>query len=268
MKLLMTQLTHQDPLKPMDHEQFSAQLAQFSSLEQLTNIGQGIQGLRTGQGDEAKLQALSMIGKSVRAPGNEVQLVEGQSVAIRHSFGPEVTPTKASIYDSNGKLVREMSIPKGKGSDITWDGKNTDGGQLPAGKYTFRVTGTGKNGDAQDAGAEVTGKVTGMEMDGQVPTLIVQTPSGQTKVDLAKIKHVLLDESGDAKADPKMTSASPKTTKPASPAMPVGGIKIDMSELAPQEGEASAEAEKESNADSAEAMQSLPFAQLMERFRQ
>src|SRR4051794_3847714 len=71
MKLLMTQLRHQDPLKPMDQQEFAAQLAQFGSLEQLTNIGAGIQNLRTGMGEGAKLQALGMIGKRVQATGNE-----------------------------------------------------------------------------------------------------------------------------------------------------------------------------------------------------
>ena len=58
LKLLMAQLQNQDPLKPMDHQEFVAQLAQFGSLEQLTNIQKGIEGLHSGIGDEAKLSAL------------------------------------------------------------------------------------------------------------------------------------------------------------------------------------------------------------------
>ena len=82
MKLLMTQIKYQDPLKPMDHHEFAAQLAQFGSLEQLSNIGAGIKGLKTGLGEGQKLQALSMIGKQVQITDNEVELKQGQGVVI------------------------------------------------------------------------------------------------------------------------------------------------------------------------------------------
>ena len=72
LKLLMAQLRNQDPLKPMDHQEFATQLAQFGQLEQLTNIGSGIQGLRTGMGEGSKLQALGMIGKRLSVTINEI----------------------------------------------------------------------------------------------------------------------------------------------------------------------------------------------------
>ncbi|MGU9537301.1 flagellar hook assembly protein FlgD, partial [Proteus mirabilis] len=79
---LMTQLQHQDPLNPMDHKEFSAQLAQFSSLEQLTNIGNGIQGLKGEMGSDAKLQALGFIGKKVQAAGGELEFKENVTARI------------------------------------------------------------------------------------------------------------------------------------------------------------------------------------------
>src|SRR5687767_7073610 len=90
MKLLMTQLRHQDPMKPMDHHEMGTQLAQFSQLEQLSNIGAGIQGLRSDRGDDAKLQAIGMIGKRVQAAGNDVNLVEGEAVTLRPNIKGDV----------------------------------------------------------------------------------------------------------------------------------------------------------------------------------
>jgi flagellar basal-body rod modification protein FlgD len=264
MKLLMTQLTNQDPLKPMDHEQFSAQLAQFSSLEQLTNIGKGIDGLRTGQGDESKLQALSMIGKTVKAPGNEVQMLEGQSVTLHHSFGPDVKPTQADVFDSNGKKVREIAITKNDGSDIKWDGKTSDGVQLPSGKYTYRLHGTGKNGETQDAGVELNGKVMGMVMDGQTPTLIIQTPSGQSRIELTKVTQVMLDDGSAPATVPATPLAKPiVVAKPAANS----AVKVDMSAVAPQIAE-----EAESSETVPEQLSNRPsdaqIAQIMEKFKQ
>ena len=127
MKLLMVQLQNQDPLKPMDHHEFAAQLAQFGSLEQLTNIHKGIEGLHSGMGDEAKLSALGMIRKKVQAAGNEVELLEGQSVTLTHGSKENVQPVKAQIYTDGGKIVREIELSSKPGSqEIQWDGKDSE----------------------------------------------------------------------------------------------------------------------------------------------
>lgn len=195
MKLLMTQLQHQDPMKPMDHQEFGTQLAQFSQLEQLNNIGAGIQGLRTDRGDDSKLQALGMIGKKIHASGNEVNLTSGEDVAIRPALKEGVQPAKVSIYDANAKLVRELDLAgKPPGEAISWDGKNQEGTALPSGKYAFRVYGVGRDGQAQELGTELSGRVTGVDVNGKSPLLVVQTEKGTVRLELAKVSQVSLDE--------------------------------------------------------------------------
>ncbi|MBI1859983.1 MAG: flagellar hook assembly protein FlgD [Deltaproteobacteria bacterium] len=193
MKLLMAQLQHQDPLKPMDHQEFAAQLAQFGQLEQLTNIGSGISGLKAGMGDDAKLQAISMIGKRIAANGSEVELISGQNVALSANLPESVKPVKAQISDANGRLVREIDL-KENSKEILWDGKDQDGTALPSGKYQFRVQGAGPNGMTQDTGSELSGRVVGVEMDGTVPTLVVQSENGQSKIAMAKVRRVMVDD--------------------------------------------------------------------------
>ena len=90
LRLLMTQLKNQDPLNPKDHEQFATQLAQFSSLEQLSNIGKGIDKLQGGMSSEEKLQALGMIGKEVKASGNKVELLHGKEVSLEYLPDKEI----------------------------------------------------------------------------------------------------------------------------------------------------------------------------------
>jgi len=191
LKLLMAQLNNQDPLKPMEHQEFSAQLAQFGSLEQLQNIHKGIESLQGGMGNEAKLSALGMIGKSVSANGNEVELMEGQPVNLSFSSKEGITPIKAQIYTDGGKLVRELDInPRTAQAGLSWDGKDQEGSSMPSGKYTFRVQGVNPNGQAEELGAKLSGRVTAVEMNGNQPVLIVQTSSGQAKLDLAKVTSV------------------------------------------------------------------------------
>jgi len=191
LKLLMAQLNNQDPLKPMEHQEFSAQLAQFGSLEQLQNIHKGIESLQGGMGSEAKLSALGMIGKSVSANGNEVDLIEGQAVNLSFSAKEGVAPVKAQIYSEGGKLIRELDInSRTAEAALAWDGKDQEGKTMQSGKYTFRVQGVNSNGQAEEMGAKLSGRVTAVEMNGNQPVLVVQTSSGQTKLDLTKVTSV------------------------------------------------------------------------------
>ncbi|MFM8269324.1 MAG: flagellar hook assembly protein FlgD [Pseudomonadota bacterium] len=196
LKLLMAQLNNQDPLKPMEHQEFSAQLAQFGSLEQLQNIHKGIENLQGGMGNESKLSALGMIGKTITANGNEVDLMEGQSVNLSFSKKDGVTPVKAQIYSDQGKLVRELEMnAKASEAGLTWDGKDQEGQGLPSGKYTFRVQGVNPSGQAEELGAKLSGRVTAVEMNGNNPILVVQTSSGTAKLELAKVNSVAQEAS-------------------------------------------------------------------------
>lgn len=244
LKLLMAQLNNQDPLKPMEHQEFSAQLAQFGSLEQLQNIHKGIENLQGGMGNESKLSALGMIGKTITANGNEVDLMEGQPVNLSFSKKEGVTPVKAQIYSDQGKVVRELDL-NAKTSDggLTWDGKDQDGKGLPSGKYTFRVQGVNPSGQAEELGAKLSGRVTAVEMNGNNPVLVVQTSSGNTKLDLAKVSSV----AQDSKETVSIPNAAPVTKEQVlKPAVKetVTIPKLNESEITPRE-EATSENEVE-----------------------
>ncbi len=208
MKLLMAQLQHQDPLNPMDHKEFGAQLAQFASLEKLTQIGDGIHKLEGGMGEDAKLQALGMIGKRVKANSAEVALIENQPVDIQLNRENGFKPLKVSIFSGDGKFVRELDVdPKDEGKKVTWDGKDKDGMALVAGKYLFRVAGAGPDGKSKEMDANLSGKVIGVEMAGNMPMLLVDTANGQVKIELAKVQNIGTDE-GEKKAEPKAVTQS------------------------------------------------------------
>jgi len=240
LKLLMAQLNNQDPLKPMEHQEFSAQLAQFGSLEQLQNIHKGIENLQGGMGNESKISAIGMIGKQVRANGNEVDLMEGQSVNLTFGKKEGINPIKAQVYSEGGKMVREMDIdPRTQSGEINWDGKDQDGKVLPSGKYTFRVQGVGLSGQAEELGAELSGRVTAVEMNGNNPVLVVQTASGTSKLDMAKVRSVAQDSTpattnngSNGKVNSSQSASSPKPQGvEISKAPTQNSVPVDMSEL-------------------------------------
>jgi len=210
MKLLMTQLRYQDPINPMNHQEFATQLAQFSSLEQLSNIGQGIQGLKTGMSEQAKAQAIGLIGREVKATGGQVHLGATGPVGVSlPSAGPR--PVKAVVIDGSGRLVREIEIPKSaENARLEWDGKDGNGTRLPAGKYAMKVFGVDTEGQSREVQGEVGGTVTGIDLAAESPVLILRTEGGaSTRVDLASIASV------STGSGPEKSSAS------AAPAVPV-----------------------------------------------
>lgn len=223
MKLLMTQLQNQDPLKPMDHHEFASQLAQFGSLEQLQNIQKAVETLHTGYGEGTKFNALNLIGKRVDASSSEVDLISGQTVSLRFNRKEDSQPTGAIVYGEGGKIVREVPIdPRSRSSEIDWDGKDQDGKQLPSGKYTFRVQGTDKTGQATELSSELSGRVTGVDMNGKTPSLVVKTSSGEIKIELGKVKNIRSDEKAE----------EPSLSKPQNE------IKIPVPRMAPADPDA------------------------------
>jgi len=143
LKLLTTQLQHQDPLNPMDNSEFVAQLSQFSSLEQLTNANDNLQGLAVGMSSVGNATMVNLIGKEVRAVGDGFKK-DSNSETLHFDLGSAAENVTLSIYDADGNVVLQKglgSLDEGEAS-FTWDGKSSSGVPLGNGNYTFAVTAT------------------------------------------------------------------------------------------------------------------------------
>jgi len=153
LKLLITQLQHQDPMEPQDSQQFAAQLAQFTSLEELQKLNS-----TSTQGVETNLMlaqtinntmAATMIGKEVKAIGNTVILDQGGTPPISFQTGGFADNVTITVHDAAGVAVDTISmqlVAKGDHT-ITWDAKNSHGDDIPSGEYTFSVSATNAAGE-------------------------------------------------------------------------------------------------------------------------
>jgi flagellar basal-body rod modification protein FlgD len=162
LKMLVTQLKYQDPLKPLDGTDFATQLAQFSSVEQLTNINDNLSQsldanylLAQSIGNSL---AAGMIGKDVRATGNGFHVTgSSDEVRIGYTLSGAATDVSVDIY-RNGTLVKTI-----KGSGESGDNALTVSG-LDGGDYTFKVT--AKDGDtALSASTYLYGTITGVRFN-------------------------------------------------------------------------------------------------------
>ena len=164
LNLLVTQLKHQDPLNPMDSADFTAQLAQFSSLEQLENANTNLETLISAQTDMSSDQALSYIGKTVLAYGNIVNKTEGVMEDIQFELGENAEKVYIQIYDSEGNLVRnieEGEMEMGTNS-YSWDGLDSDGNEVDDGAYTFEVYGFDASEESIDTVWFIEAPITGV----------------------------------------------------------------------------------------------------------
>ena len=174
LNLLVTQLQHQDPLNPADSTEFTAQLAQFSSLEQLNNINDNLKNMELFQTSMTNSQAVSYIGKEITANGNTVQLESGRPVECKFELEASAALAVISVYDVNGGFVKSFEtgpLDSGRQS-AAWDGTDRNGSPVSAGLYRFEVQAV----DADNQDLRVTplmsSVVTGVSFKDQTASLI------------------------------------------------------------------------------------------------
>ena len=141
LNLLITQLQNQDPLNPTDSTEFTAQLAQFSSLEQLGNVNENLKQLQDFQASINNSQAVSLIGKEITANGHSLSLTGGQPVACDFKLDRDASVVGVSIYDHTGEFVKSFEGQNLAAGNHTlhWDGTNQNGSPAASGDYTFEV---------------------------------------------------------------------------------------------------------------------------------
>jgi flagellar basal-body rod modification protein FlgD len=171
--LLTTQLQNQNPLDPLDTNQFTQQLVQFASVEQQLKTNDQLTTLVSLQQTAQSTQALGFVGKTAMVDGSTATMTKGSANWI---LGVKTDSTvNVSIASSTGQTVFTGSyqVNAGDGQAFGWDGKGNDGTQWPDGKYTITATAVDSAGNSVAISTEIVGTVSSVDLTQSPPLLSI-----------------------------------------------------------------------------------------------
>lgn len=188
LKLLVTQMKNQDPLNPLDNAQVTSQMAQISTVSGIDKLNTTLQTMAASFAANQSLQATSMIGHGVLAPGSALTLQNGGATA-GVDLPQTVDRLTVTIKDSAGIAVHTVELgPQPAGTiAFQWDGVTDSGATAASGTYSFAVSAQ-QGGNTVNAGTLSYGRVNGVSNGAQGVTLDVD---GLGVVALSDVRQVM-----------------------------------------------------------------------------
>ena len=191
--LLLAQLQNQDPLNPMESYEFTGQLAQFTQIEQLTDIKDLVEsGIESNNNLASTIQstlAVNMIGKEVTINTSTLKFDGTNGVKFMFDAPTEAETLGISVYNSDGNLVKNLDMTSFETgtNTVTWDGKDSDGNTVESGDYYVSVAYKNEEGSSYNLQTYINGKITGLKYKSGETYVVV---NGQ-EIKLSNLKEIL-----------------------------------------------------------------------------
>ncbi len=179
LQLMIAQLQNQDPLEPLDGTDYSAQLAQFSSLEQMKNINDSINvaidaNYLLTQSINNTMTA-TLIGKDVKIASDTIVYDNQESTDIGYQLPADAKNVEVTIKDESGKIVKTFeNLERGEGEyKLSWDFTDNDGNSVKSGNYTYEVKAETMNGEDMAVTQYLIGRIDGVRFSSEGTALVV-----------------------------------------------------------------------------------------------
>jgi flagellar basal-body rod modification protein FlgD len=184
--LLTTQLKNQDPTSPMDSNQFTQQLVEFSQVEQQIDTNDNLKTMISQGQSQGAAMATGYLGKKVTVTDGRAALTQG-AASWNYDLGGTAAATALTVTNAAGQVVYSGAGETTAGTHVfSWDGKDRNGNQLPDGAYKLSVAAKAADGSAVTAAVSSTGLVDEIDMSGSEPQLMI----GPLSIGLAQIANV------------------------------------------------------------------------------
>ena len=186
LSILTTQLKNQNPMDPLDTNQFTSQMVEFTGVEQQLKTNEYLEALIKANEGSFASQAVSYIGKAVTAFGDEAQMKDGNA-EWTYGVTSDAPESKITIKNAAGAVVftEDKALTQGE-STYTWDGKDKDGSLLPEGQYSLDIEAKNTDGKIIDNYTMTKGIVDTVDFAGEEPILTING----NKVKLSSVAKV------------------------------------------------------------------------------
>ncbi len=246
LKIMFTQMKFQDPTNPFKPEQMAAEMAQFTSVEQLNNVNQNLAKLTQAHQPAERLAMANLIGKTVTVDKDRFAHTEGSKEAISFNLPRDAKKVTVTLVSDTGETILQKEMGSQKAGEVLfdWDGKKSNTLPAKAGTYMLKISAE----DAQEKTIQVSGrssaKVVGLSFEGNEPAFLIGDAKSPTKVTMKSIVRIDDDAPAFGGAAPAMASAGEKSAAPAANSSApgnfftfqkgVGSMPLDMSQASPE----------------------------------
>jgi flagellar basal-body rod modification protein FlgD len=177
LKLLVAQLSHQDPLQPVQGTEFVTQLAQFTAVEQAVSQTQKLDAVSAQLTGISANESVSLIGKQVTVRGQSLVFDGSTPATANVKLSAPAAQVTVSVTDAQGKVIRTMKLgaePAGA-LPISWDGRDDSGRSVAAGAYSFDVSAVTAQGASLGVSKDISGVVSRVSFDKGYPVVVLDS---------------------------------------------------------------------------------------------
>lgn len=228
-KLMLAQMKNQDPTNPLKSHEMAAQLASFSSLEQMQNMNTTLTEIKGGQKPTEQFQVLNLLGKAMAGDSSKILRNPGDK-SHEFTFNLPMAAKEADIRvrNADGEVVKTYKLTGLKEGEnrLPWNGQDEKGNATPAGEYQFFIEAKNEQGTKMAIKTEFEGQITGVNYAPEGPVLLI----GNQAIRLRDVKKIvdpaLLNTPGKSSEINPELQAMPTAPAPGAPAQagaaPVG----------------------------------------------
>ena len=190
LKLLTVQLQNQDPTEPLDTNQLTDQITQFSQVEQQINTNKSLQKMLLASQNNAINSAVSYIDRFVEYEGAQFHQRQDATPIMSYTLPEEAASVNVSITTDSGQVLYTKDVTANNGNTaktphpIGWDGKDSSGNAVPTGTYKIKITAVNAAGKDITATTKITDMVTEVAMvDGEITLTLgdIHIPASSVK---------------------------------------------------------------------------------------
>ncbi len=222
LRIMITQMQHQDPSNPFKAEQMAAEMAQFTSVEQMQNMNRSLDKMSNKEQPLERLAMTGLIGKTVTVDRARFPHQEGNNEALVYNLPREATSVKVALISETGEVALEKDLGPQKPGENTfsWDGLKTNTLPAKTGNYILRVEAKDDRGMAMDTGAQSKARVVGVSFEGSEPVFLIGDAKNQAKITMRNIIRID-DVGGGAVSAPASIPASAQNAEQSGGIQPV-----------------------------------------------